>query len=55
MKFIVLGDLHFGIKSFNENFFSNQMEFFHNQLFPYMLEHNIDTIIQLGDFLDHVL
>ncbi len=53
MKFIILGDIHFGIKSFNENFFDNQLRFFHEQLFPYMKKHNIDTIVQLGDFLDN--
>jgi len=53
MKYVVLGDLHFGIKGFNDEFFTNQLKFFNEQLFPYMKENNIDTIIQLGDWLDN--
>ena len=53
MKLIVIGDIHFGIKNFNEKFFNNQLKFFHEQLFPYMLENNINTIVQLGDLLDN--
>ena len=53
MKFIVLGDTHFGVKGFNEDFLDNQLAFFHEQLFPYMLENGIDTIVQLGDWLDN--
>lgn len=53
MKVIVLGDLHFGMKGFNDKFFSNQLKFFNEQLFPYMEKHNITEIIQLGDWLDN--
>ena len=53
MKFIVLGDLHFGIKGFSNEFLDHQLRFFHTQLFPYMKEHGITTIVQLGDFLDN--
>lgn len=53
MKFIVLGDTHFGVKGFNEEFLDNQLKFFHEQLFPYMKENGIDTIVQLGDLLDN--
>ena len=53
MKYVVLGDLHFGVKGFNDDFFTQQLRFFHEQLFPYMLANNIDTIIQLGDWLDN--
>lgn len=53
MKVILLGDLHFGIKQFSIPFLQNQLAFFKNQLFPYMIEHNIDTIWQMGDFFDH--
>ena len=53
MKFIVLGDTHFGVKGFNEDFLDNQLKFFHEQLFPYMKENGINTIIQMGDLLDN--
>ncbi len=53
MKYIVIGDLHFGSKGFNDDFFTHQLDFFHKQLFPYMKSEGIDTIIQLGDWLDN--
>lgn len=53
MKSIILGDLHFGMKGFNDAFFDNQLKFFHEQLFPYMIENDIKEIIQLGDWLDN--
>ena len=53
MKTIVLGDLHFGMKGFSDNFFDNQLKFFTEQLFPYMKENDITSIIQLGDWLDN--
>jgi len=53
MKSIILGDLHFGVKGFSDEFFDNQLEFFEKQLFPYMKENNIDTIIQLGDWMEN--
>jgi DNA repair exonuclease SbcCD nuclease subunit len=52
MKAIVLGDLHFGIKSFDLEFFKNQKNFI-IQLIQYMKENNINTIFQLGDFFDN--
>jgi DNA repair exonuclease SbcCD nuclease subunit len=52
-KFIVVGDLHLGMKAFNDEFLDNQLKFFHEQLFPFMKEHKIDTIVQLGDLLDN--
>ena len=52
-KFVVVGDTHFGMKGFNDDFLDNQLKFFTEQLFPFMKEHGIDTIIQLGDLLDN--
>ena len=53
MKYLVIGDLHFGMKGFNNDFLSNQLKFFTEQVFPYMIENDIDTIIQLGDWMDN--
>lgn len=53
MKYILIGDTHFGVKSFNLDFFENQINFFNQQVFPYMEENKIDTIIQTGDLLDN--
>lgn len=52
-KYIILGDTHFGKKKGCPIFLDNQMVFFRNQLIPYMVENNIDTIFQLGDFFDN--
>ena len=55
-KSIILGDMHLGYKS-SENDrhldYQNKMRFFTEQLFPYMKEHNINVIIQTGDFWDN--
>ena len=53
MKTVILGDLHFGVKGFGDKFFSNQLKFFDEQLFPYMIKNKIDTIIQLGDWMEN--
>ena len=37
----LLGDTHFGKNGFNINFFENQMNFYNNQFFPYILENKI--------------
>lgn len=52
-KIIILGDVHFDVSSGNQNILENQLEFFNKQLFPYMRENNIKTIIQLGDLMDN--
>ena len=52
-KVVLLGDCHFGKTKFSHNVFDNQAIFFEEQLFPYMIKNNIDTVIQLGDFFDN--
>jgi len=52
-RVVLLGDLHFGVKRFSLDFLENQLEFFNKQLFPYMKENRIKTIIQLGDIFDN--
>jgi len=53
MKQIILGDLHFGVKSFDLEFFENQKKLFTEQIIPYMQENNIKRIYQVGDFFDN--
>lgn len=53
MKAILLGDIHFDVANGNQNVLENQLNFFKLQLFPYMKENNIKTIIQLGDLMDN--
>lgn len=53
MKIAILGDTHFlvrnGSKSFNEYF----EKFYSNVFFPYLINNNIKTVIQLGDLMDN--
>ena len=52
-KIILLGDVHFDVANGNQTVLDNQLAFFNNQLFPYMKENGIKTIIQLGDLMDN--
>jgi hypothetical protein len=52
-KCVLLGDLHFGINNFNIQKLDSQIEFFKQQLIPYLKQNNINTIYQLGDFFDN--
>lgn len=53
IKYIILGDTHFGKYKGNPEFLKNQMDFFEYQLVPFMVKHNITQIFQLGDFFDN--
>jgi DNA repair exonuclease SbcCD nuclease subunit len=52
MKAIILNDTHFGFKNDSCIVLDYFLEFFTEQLFPYMKEHNIKTIFHLGDLFD---
>lgn len=52
MKIVFLGDAHMGARSGSNNFSKYFNRFFSELLYPYMLEHGIKDIIQLGDFFD---
>lgn len=47
---VLLGDLHFGVKSFSRPFFEIQMDYFENVFFPYLLKNDVSSVFQLGDF-----
>ena len=51
-KFVVLGDTHFGVRGDSLKFHAYYEKFYSQCLFPYMKEHGIDLIIQLGDLFD---
>lgn len=51
-KFIVLGDTHFGVRGDSLKFHTYYERFYEKFLFPYMEEHNIKAIYQLGDLFD---
>jgi len=50
---ILIGDTHFGKRKFSLDFLDNQLSVFEKQIFPYMEENNINTIIQFGDIFDN--
>jgi DNA repair exonuclease SbcCD nuclease subunit len=52
MKICLLGDTHFGVRNDSKAFHAYYEKFYSNNLFPYLKENNIDTIIQLGDLFD---
>lgn len=52
MKIAILGDTHFGARNDSPAFHKLFAKFYSNIFFPYLDEHHIDTIIQLGDVFD---
>ena len=52
MKIAILGDTHFGVRNDNLQFHSFYRRFYTNIFFPYLKQHGIKQIIQLGDLFD---
>ena len=52
MKIAAVGDLHFGIRSGDQNFLDFQKHWFETVLLQHCFNHNIETIIQSGDWFD---
>lgn len=52
MKIVLLGDTHFGVRNDARHFHEYYEKFYREVFFPYLEEHGIDTIIQLGDLFD---
>lgn len=52
MKLAILGDTHFGMRSDSVAFQDYAEHFYSTVFFPYLVEHGIKTIIQVGDFFD---
>ena len=52
MRTLVVGDLHFGIKSNSLSWLESQLKFFREQIFTEIENNNIDRIIFLGDVSD---
>jgi DNA repair exonuclease SbcCD nuclease subunit len=53
MKLAIINDTHCGIKNGSDVFLDNAESFYKNVFFPYLEEHDIDTILHLGDYYDH--
>ena len=52
MQIAVLNDTHFGARNDNQQFLDYFFRFFDDVFFPYCEEHNIKTVIHLGDIMD---
>ena len=52
MKIALITDQHFGGKSDSQSFNEYIEKFYTDQFFPYLKEHNIHTVIDLGDTFD---
>ena len=52
MKIALVTDLHFGARNDSAKVAKHQKKFYDEVFFPYLKEHNIDTIVDLGDTFD---
>lgn len=52
MKICLLGDTHFGARNDNLHFHTYFDQFYSGVLFPYLREHGITNIVQMGDVFD---
>tara|TARA_B100000686_G_scaffold201812_1_gene208756 strand:- start:10068 stop:11135 length:1068 start_codon:yes stop_codon:yes gene_type:complete len=52
MKIALLNDTHFGVRNDSEAFRNYQLKFYNEIFFPYLKEHNIKTLVHLGDVVD---
>jgi DNA repair exonuclease SbcCD nuclease subunit len=52
VKVCLLGDVHFGMRGDSISFLDYGEKFYTETFFPYLINNNIKTIIQLGDFFD---
>ena len=51
MKIALLNDTHFGVRNDSMIFDDFLHKFYEEVFFPYLEEHNIKTLIHLGDWL----
>jgi predicted phosphodiesterase len=51
-KIAILGDTHFGMRGDSIAFHNHYREFYSKHFFPYLVQHGIRTIFQLGDLFD---
>jgi len=52
-NYILISDIHFGMKKNSMQYFDEQMNFFNKQFFPYIKDKAIKQVIHLGDFFDN--
>ena len=52
MKIAIITDMHLGVRGDSKVFLDHQEKFFSEIFFPYLDEHNIKTVLDLGDTFD---
>jgi len=52
MKVAIICDTHFGVRNDSPLFLNYFLDFFENQFFPYLRDHNIKDVLHLGDLMD---
>jgi DNA repair exonuclease SbcCD nuclease subunit len=52
MKVAIITDTHFGARNDNEHFSKYFYQFYEGVFFPYLQQHDIKTVIHLGDLMD---
>lgn len=52
MKVAIITDTHFGARNDNQAFLEYMFAFYEGIFFPYLEQHNIKTVIHLGDLMD---
>ena len=52
MKLCILGDTHFGARGDSLDFHKYFQKFYEEVFFPYLLENDIKTVVQMGDLFD---
>lgn len=52
-KFAILGDTHFGMRKDSQKFHKFSEEFYSKTFFPYLEQHDIKIVYQLGDLFDN--
>ena len=52
MKIAILGDTHFGMRGDSLAFHNLYSKFYKEVFFPYLVQHGITTVFQLGDLFD---
>ena len=53
MKIAIITDQHFGARKGSKPFHDYFKKFYDNVFFPYLEEHKIDTVIDMGDTFDN--
>jgi len=51
-KFVIVGDIHISARNDSSIVMNHQLQFFENEVFPYMRKHKIKNLFTMGDLFD---